>query len=323
MKLPFRSKTAPNDDPQKEWVEVPDAANTSSSNGLKGAWDNLIRELKASWVKTSGNAKANWSDKARNAKEGAISFSKAHTKAVAGTAIAACLLVGCTAFAGGGDVGQTSTIPDSQTPLAQEAEVVENGTLSFTVTSTNWTNSADGDIAVRIEGANYEGEPYLEDYKAVPNQKYDLDIDPGTYTISLATGKPSKGDNLYKCTPQKVKFDGTENKNVVLAIELDSAKMAQLQKEAEEKAAAEKAAQEKAAAEAAAAEAARVEAEQRAQAEAAARASAAQERTVYIAASGNGERYHSNPNCSRMKGTISLTVSQAEAKGYTPCKKCY
>lgn len=45
--------------------------------------------------------------------------------------------------------------------------------------------------------------------------------------------------------------------------------------------------------------------------------------TVYIAASGNGTKYHSNPNCSRMNGTISLTVSDAQARGYTPCKKCY
>lgn len=45
--------------------------------------------------------------------------------------------------------------------------------------------------------------------------------------------------------------------------------------------------------------------------------------TVYIAASGNGTKYHSDPNCSRMKKTISMTVEEAEAQGYTPCKKCY
>ena len=47
------------------------------------------------------------------------------------------------------------------------------------------------------------------------------------------------------------------------------------------------------------------------------------EATVYVASSGKGERYHSNPNCSNMKGTRSLTVSQAQAQGFTPCKKCY
>lgn len=68
------------------------------------------------------------------------------------------------------------------------------------------------------------------------------------------------------------------------------------------------------------------EAARAAQEQAAAEAVAAaqqDERTVYVAASGNGKKYHSNPSCSRMKGTISLTVSQAEAQGYTPCSKCY
>lgn len=45
--------------------------------------------------------------------------------------------------------------------------------------------------------------------------------------------------------------------------------------------------------------------------------------TVYIAASGKGKKYHSDPSCSRMKKTISMTMDEAEAKGYEPCKKCY
>lgn len=47
------------------------------------------------------------------------------------------------------------------------------------------------------------------------------------------------------------------------------------------------------------------------------------EGTVYIASSGNGKRYHLNPNCSNMKGTIAMEVPEALKKGYTPCKKCW
>lgn len=50
------------------------------------------------------------------------------------------------------------------------------------------------------------------------------------------------------------------------------------------------------------------------------------ENYVYVAASGNGARYHSNPNCSGMNGeVIKMTKEQAEAQGLTPCqkKKCY
>ncbi|WP_294352676.1 hypothetical protein [uncultured Clostridium sp.] len=45
--------------------------------------------------------------------------------------------------------------------------------------------------------------------------------------------------------------------------------------------------------------------------------------TVYVASSGEGECYHSKPNCGRMKSAYSMTKSEAEGKGYRPCKKCY
>ncbi len=44
---------------------------------------------------------------------------------------------------------------------------------------------------------------------------------------------------------------------------------------------------------------------------------------VYVASSGRGKKYHNNPKCSNMKGTISLSVDDAVARGYTTCKKCY
>lgn len=43
---------------------------------------------------------------------------------------------------------------------------------------------------------------------------------------------------------------------------------------------------------------------------------------VWIASSGKGTKYHSNPNCSRMKNPIKISVSEAKNRGYTPCKKC-
>lgn len=44
---------------------------------------------------------------------------------------------------------------------------------------------------------------------------------------------------------------------------------------------------------------------------------------VYVASSGNGKKYHSDPNCSNMKGTRHITLSEAQSEGYTACKKCY
>lgn len=37
----------------------------------------------------------------------------------------------------------------------------------------------------------------------------------------------------------------------------------------------------------------------------------------------SGSKYHSNPNCSNMKNPTQVTVEEAIARGYTPCKKCY
>lgn len=45
---------------------------------------------------------------------------------------------------------------------------------------------------------------------------------------------------------------------------------------------------------------------------------------VYIAASGKGTKYHSNKNCSRMRGNVKkLKLSDAKKSGYGACKKCY
>ena len=44
---------------------------------------------------------------------------------------------------------------------------------------------------------------------------------------------------------------------------------------------------------------------------------------MWIAGSGNGTKYHSNPNCSNMKNPVEISLSEAQSRGYDPCKKCY
>lgn len=39
--------------------------------------------------------------------------------------------------------------------------------------------------------------------------------------------------------------------------------------------------------------------------------------------SGSGKKYHSNPNCSGMKNPWQVSLSEAQAMGREPCKKCY
>ena len=67
--------------------------------------------------------------------------------------------------------------------------------------------------------------------------------------------------------------------------------------------------------EAAAQAAAEAEAQKQAQAQ------EPQEEMVWIPASGS--KYHSNSSCSGMNNPTQVTKSDAEARGYTPCKRCH
>ena len=44
---------------------------------------------------------------------------------------------------------------------------------------------------------------------------------------------------------------------------------------------------------------------------------------VWIAGSGNGSKYHRYSGCSNMKNPVEVSLSDAQAWGYEPCKKCY
>ena len=46
-----------------------------------------------------------------------------------------------------------------------------------------------------------------------------------------------------------------------------------------------------------------------------------QETMVWIPKSGS--KYHSDPGCSNMENPTQVTLSQAQANGYTACKRCY
>lgn len=228
-------------------------------------------------------------------------------------------LVACT----DSDVG----LPDTGTaPSEQESTAV----LSFTVTSDDWDPAQDGGAIIKIMGQTDAGRAVSEQYVALEtDEKYLTDLEAGEYDVSF-TKMRTESTRIFKAETQHIRFDGAYDEDVAIFLSLDADAMARAEQEAAEKAAAEAA--EKAAAEEAAreAEAARIaqeqaaaEAQRIAEEQAAAAAAAQDERTVYVASSGNGKKYHSNPSCSRMKGTIALTVGEAEARGYGPCSRCY
>ena len=177
------------------------------------------------------------------------------------------------------------------------------------------------------------------------------------YSLILYTPTPTTNNNIAQNNTAIQSNLESEDENKKLAEEQAAAEEAEKQKIAQEQAAAEEAerqriAQEQAAAEeaerqriaqeqAAAEEAERQRiAQEQAAAEEAERQRIAQEQaaaqanqnsqssqaigqTVYIAASGEGTKYHSRSSCSNMNGTIELSVDEAINRGYSACKKCY
>lgn len=146
-------------------------------------------------------------------------------------------------------------------------------------------------------------------------------------SIAQESQNKSKDEEIAK---QKLAAEEAEKQK--LAQEKAAAEEAEKQRIAQEKAAAEEAEKQRAAQEKAAAEEAerqRIAQEQATLSEVQSQSSQEVQssqpigQTVYIASSGNGKKYHSDPNCSNMNGTIQLSVDDALNRGYTACKKCY
>lgn len=243
-------------------------------------------------------------------------------------ALASCVVLSGCSGAGGTESAESTPLPRTEGTTQEHQSI---GILSFTVQSGAWSPAADGNAIIKIEGTTESGTRVSEQYEASSEgQKYLTDLEAGTYAITLVKAGTGQDGRLFKATSTNVIFDGEHDKNAVLIIELDAAAMERAAQAAEKKAAEERAAQAaqeaevaRIAQEQAAAAEAQAAAEAAAVAEAEAAAAAEDERTVYVAASGKGKKYHSDPSCSNMKGTRSLSISEAESMGYTPCKKCY
>lgn len=241
---------------------------------------------------------------------------------------------------------------DSNVKLAETGEASQQldqtVAVSYTVVADDWKGSASDYVLVEITGQDSDGKSVLKKTRIVPGTESEIELKPGIYEFSLSDSSPAIADTVYSSTPVRVTINGDSGEVVTLNIAPDEiatqallqekAEAEAAQKAAEEEAAAEAAriaAEEQAAAEAKAQEEARIAAEVKAaadaQTKAQAQSSAKQSASsssdsgggiVYVAASGNGECYHTSPSCSRMKGTNSMTVAQAKAAGYRPCSKC-
>lgn len=248
-------------------------------------------------------------------------FRSEHTKAFVAIVIVLALLClgGCSSVFG----------EESNTGSADQQATQTAGIFSFIVESDQWNKEADGDIVVAVTGEADDGSAVLEQFNVVPGEECQTSLGAGKYEIALVDGKATQSNNYFVAPVVSATFDGKQNKNAVLQMKLDTEKMKQL----EEEAAAKKAAEEKAAAEKAAAEKAAAEKQAQAKKESAAQSSSSKSssasnndapstRTVYVASSGKGKKYHNDPSCSKMKGSTALSLGEAQSRGYSPCSKC-
>ncbi len=245
--------------------------------------------------------------------------------------VAALLLIGAVSSCASGNKAD-SELKLSQTGNTQaQVETTTPKAFSYTVEAQDWNGSPDDYVVVLVEGKDDNGTAVSKKFKATPGAEYDLDLNPGTYDFSIAPESPVIAETIFAALPTKIVFDGTKDQRTVLKIAPDAEATAQYvaQKEAERVAAEQREAEARAQAEAKAA--AEAKAQQEAQAAAQTQKAAAAKQsapssgggTVYIATSGKGGRYHSKPQCGNMKKSTPLSRSEAESRGYTPCKNCY
>ena len=233
-------------------------------------------------------------------------------------------------------------VPEQTEPPAvtQQAETEaddeepEPGTLSLAV-NLDGVDGA-GTVAVSMSGTSDEGDPVSKTVSVAPGRSRELDVEPGDYVFSIAADASSQEDIILRAASASYSFDGERDAELVLFASTDTEAMeqAEAQKEAE-RAAAEQAAQEEAQRRAEA----KAQAQAQAEAEAAAQQQAQQsaqtpaqtappaasgqtnEETVYI--TDTGSKYH-HLGCQYLrKSQHAISLSDAQARGYTPCSRCF
>lgn len=220
---------------------------------------------------------------------------------------------------------------DAQDVPAEET-VEEQGALTLDLSVEGWGSGA---VPVAVSGSAEDGSDVNATLRVTPGKPLELTYGAGSYTFSVSGDDLTDEETVYASAETSVAFDGKEDQTVSLEVARDSAAtealaeqraaaeaeaQAQAEAEARAKAEAEEAARAQAEAEAAAAEAqAQAEAEARARAEAEAQAQT-NAQTVYI--TNTGSKYH-NPGCRYLKKSkIPISLGDAIAQGYEPCKVC-
>lgn len=220
------------------------------------------------------------------------------------------------ALSGACSAGQPEAETVQDDPAPSEQVQVEKGVLSLLVTADGWTK-ADGAVIVLAEGTSDDGTKVSQKLEVRPGSKLAVPFGAGRYAFTVDPASLEKNDVIYRADSPSCSFDGKADRTIAITLSEDEEAMEERRAalEAAEQAKAQEEADRKA----------QEEAEAAAAAEAAAVAAAesqksTESRTVYI--TNTGEKYHRDGCSSLRKSKIAISIEDAVAQGYDPCKNC-
>lgn len=254
--------------------------------------------------------------------------------------LAACLALSVAFLPGcSGEPSSTDSSQTSQSAQQAAEEPAQTGVLSLGLDIEGWESNSDG-ATVKIAGTSANSEKIERQVLVIPGTPKTLNLPAGSYDFSVDGASISTETVAYESASSHIDFAGEKDEAVTLKVPQDTEATQALAQKAEEEAAAkaqaeaeeaaraqaeaeaaaqaEAEAQAQAAAEAQAQAAAEVEAQRQAEAAAAAQAN---EQTVYI--TNTGEKYHRDGCRHLKKSKIPISLSDAQARGYTACKNCF
>ena len=210
----------------------------------------------------------------------------------------------------------------------------ESGKLDINV---NADGGQGGAVSVSVNGKSDKGDSVSKTVSVTPGEGYESnDLTAGSYTFTVMDSSLRSGETVYAVSSIDDMRDDSRNQHVAISLSIDQEATEQLaaekqrladEQKAEEEAAAKKAQEEAEAKKAAEAAAAQKAAQEKAATTSSSASSASKAssttnpQTVYVTKT--GKKYHNDGCSSLKKSKIAMSLSEAEAEGYTPCKNCH
>lgn len=201
----------------------------------------------------------------------------------------------------------------------------ESGKLDINVNADGWQGGA---VSVSVNGKSDKGDSVSKTVSVTPGEGYESnDLTAGSYTFTVIDSGLRLGETVYAVSSIDDMRDDSRNQHVAISLSIDQEATEQLAAEKQRLADEQKAAEEAAAKKAAEAAAAQKAAQEKAATTSSSASSAnkasstTNSQTVYITKT--GKKYHNDGCSSLKKSKIAMSLSEAEAEGYTPCKNCH